>query len=151
MNPKVRSSRQEVFFKKRVLRYFAKFTGKHLCQSPFFNSFITSGGDLCHAGTSKLISETNRWTGPCVIQILLEGRSETIIHHWCGNGKYTTVLCFGISGLIPGSLFHFTNGVWRVSGSFSHVLRHCGIRVCFSFWCRWDYVTSRRYHSTVTV
>ena len=32
-----RSSRQEVFCKKDVLRNFAKFTGKHLCQSFFFN------------------------------------------------------------------------------------------------------------------
>ena len=31
----VRSSRLEVFCKKGVLRNFAKFTGKHLCQSPF--------------------------------------------------------------------------------------------------------------------
>ena len=54
---------------------------------------MTSGGDLCHVGTSKLISETNQWTGPCVI-----GCSETMIHHWCGSGKYTTVLCFGIGG-----------------------------------------------------
>ena len=33
----VRSSRPEVFCKKGVLRNFTKFTGKHLCQSPFFN------------------------------------------------------------------------------------------------------------------
>ena len=32
-----RSSRPEVFRKKGVLRKFAKFTGKHLCQSLFFN------------------------------------------------------------------------------------------------------------------
>ena len=32
-----RSSRPEVFWKKGVLRNFAKFTGKHLCQSLFFN------------------------------------------------------------------------------------------------------------------
>ena len=31
------SSRPEVFYKKGVLRKFAKFTGKHLCQSLFFN------------------------------------------------------------------------------------------------------------------
>ena len=30
------SSRLEVFCKKGVLRNFAKFTGKHLCQSLFF-------------------------------------------------------------------------------------------------------------------
>ena len=33
----VRSSRPEVFCKKGVLRNFAKFTGKHLCQSLFFS------------------------------------------------------------------------------------------------------------------
>ena len=32
-----RSSRPEVFCKKAVLRNFGKFTGKHLCQSLFFN------------------------------------------------------------------------------------------------------------------
>ena len=32
-----RSSRPEVFCKKGVLRNFAKFTGKHLCQILFFN------------------------------------------------------------------------------------------------------------------
>ena len=32
-----RSRRLEVFFKKGALRNFAKFTGKHLCQSLFFN------------------------------------------------------------------------------------------------------------------
>ena len=33
---RVRSSRQELFCKKDVLRNFAKFTGKRLCQSLFF-------------------------------------------------------------------------------------------------------------------
>ena len=32
-----RSSRPEVFCKKGVLRNFVKFTGKHMCQSLFFN------------------------------------------------------------------------------------------------------------------
>ena len=32
-----RSSRPEVFCRKDVYRNFAKFTGKHLCQSLFFN------------------------------------------------------------------------------------------------------------------
>ena len=35
--PKKRSIRPEVFCKKGFLRNFAKFTGKHLCQSLFFN------------------------------------------------------------------------------------------------------------------
>ena len=33
----IRSSRPEVFCKKGVLKNFAKFTGKHLCQSLLFN------------------------------------------------------------------------------------------------------------------
>ena len=32
-----RSSRAEVFYKKNVLKNFPKFTGKHLCQSLFFD------------------------------------------------------------------------------------------------------------------
>ena len=35
-NTNERSSRPEVFCKKGILRNFAKFTGKHLCQSLFF-------------------------------------------------------------------------------------------------------------------
>ena len=40
--PKVtyRSSHPEVFCKKGVLRNFAKFTGKHLCQSLFLNKVV---------------------------------------------------------------------------------------------------------------
>ena len=34
------SCRSEVFCKKGVLKNFAKFTGKHLCQSLFFNKFL---------------------------------------------------------------------------------------------------------------
>ena len=43
-----RSSHSEVFCKKGVLKNFAKFTGKHLCQSFFLNKVLikynTSGG-----------------------------------------------------------------------------------------------------------
>ena len=35
-----RSSRPEMFCKKGVLRNFAKFTGKHLCQSLFLNKVV---------------------------------------------------------------------------------------------------------------
>ena len=34
------SSRLDVFCKKCVLTNFTKFTGKHLCQSPFFNRLL---------------------------------------------------------------------------------------------------------------
>ena len=36
----LRSSRPEVFCKKGALKNFAKFTGKHLCQSLFFNKVV---------------------------------------------------------------------------------------------------------------
>ena len=38
-----RSSRPELFCKKGVLRNFAKFTGKHLCQRLFFNKVAGHG------------------------------------------------------------------------------------------------------------
>ena len=41
-----RSSCPEVFCKKVVLRNFAKFTGKHLCQSVFFNKVAGLGLQL---------------------------------------------------------------------------------------------------------
>ena len=77
---------------------------------------MTSGRDLCHAGPSKLICETNRWTVPCVMQFLPEGYSEQItILHLCGSGKYSTVLCFSIVGgdaRIPAP-----SRTWGVEGS----------------------------------
>ena len=47
----IRSSRPEVFCKKGVLRNFTKFTGKHLCQSLFFNkvSGLFTGKHLCQS------------------------------------------------------------------------------------------------------
>ena len=35
-----RGSRPEVFCKKDILKNFAKFTGKHLCKSLFFNKVV---------------------------------------------------------------------------------------------------------------
>ena len=42
-----RSSRPDVFCKKGVLRNFAKYTGKHLCQSLFFNKEALAQGFSC--------------------------------------------------------------------------------------------------------
>ena len=56
---------------------------------------MTSSGDLCHRGTSKLICEANRWIGSGVIRFLPKGRSEqNIIVHLCGSPKYNIALCF---------------------------------------------------------
>ena len=48
-----RSSRPEMFCKKGVFRNFAKFTGKHMCQTFFFNKL---------AGVND---DTNRFFGEC--------------------------------------------------------------------------------------
>ena len=50
-----KSSRPEVFCKKGIFRNFAKFTGKQLCQSLFFNKVA----GLRPAGCSKLILDKN--------------------------------------------------------------------------------------------
>ena len=47
-----RSRRPEVFCKKDVLRNFAKFTGKHLCQSLFFNKVAEPSP--CNFNTKRL-------------------------------------------------------------------------------------------------
>ena len=93
---------------------------------------MTCGGDLCHVGLSKLICETNRWTGACVMPFLPEGRSEqTMILHLCGSGKYTTVLCFStVQGRYP--IFHL--GCGEFPGTFSDVLGYHRVGMCFSLW-----------------
>ena len=45
LKPLTKSSQQRCSVKKGVLRNFAKFTGKHLCQSLFFNK-VAGGGRL---------------------------------------------------------------------------------------------------------
>ena len=44
-----RSSRPDVFCKYGVLRNFAKFTGKHLCQSLYFNKVAGLRKHLCQS------------------------------------------------------------------------------------------------------
>ena len=51
-----RSSRPKLFCKKGVLRNFAKFTGKHLCQSLFFNK--VAGLRLWHSDFCEICKNT---------------------------------------------------------------------------------------------
>ena len=66
-----RSSRPEVFCEKGVLRNFGKFTGKHLCQSLFFNKF--AGGRLFLRDTffygTPLVAASNRSGGVSSIKL----------------------------------------------------------------------------------
>ena len=43
-----KNSCPEVFCKKRVLRNFTDFTGKHLCQSLFFNKVASLRPEACN-------------------------------------------------------------------------------------------------------
>ena len=55
-------------------------------------SQMTSGGNLCHIGTSKFICEANQWTGFCVMWFLPRGCFEqTMILNLCGSVKYTSL------------------------------------------------------------
>ena len=54
----IRSSRPEVFCKKDVLRNFAKFTGKHLCQSLFYNKVASLRPAIVHRTPVVAASET---------------------------------------------------------------------------------------------
>ena len=51
-----RSSRPDVLCQKGVLRHFAKFTGKHLCQGLFFNK--VAGGATVEMEIFVLLAET---------------------------------------------------------------------------------------------
>ena len=53
ISKKLRSSRPEVFCKKGVRRNFAKFLGKHLCQSLFFNKVVGLSNPLKHFFADK--------------------------------------------------------------------------------------------------
>ena len=55
-----RSSCPEVFCKKGVLRNFAKFTGKHLCQRLFFKKEVFSC-EFCEISKNTFFTERLRW------------------------------------------------------------------------------------------
>ena len=49
-----RSSRPEVFCKKGVLKIYVKFTGKHLCQSPFLTNLQAS---VCNFIKTEILTQ----------------------------------------------------------------------------------------------
>ena len=55
-----RSSRPDVFCQKGVLRHFAKFTGKHLCQGLFFDK--VAGGATVEMEIFVLLAEAYQFS-----------------------------------------------------------------------------------------
>ena len=71
-----RSSSPKVFCKKRVLRNFAKFTGKHLYQSLFLNK-VAGWGTFLHLFWRKsFLTEHLGWLLLCMMYALLTGKVE---------------------------------------------------------------------------
>ena len=92
-----------LFWTWRWSRYrgFSKIGMPSGCLSYFHTkvcSQITSGGDLYDIGPSKLICETNWWTGLCVMRFLPEGYSDRLWYFICVEVGYTSVLCFSMRG-----------------------------------------------------
>ena len=72
-----RNSRPEVFCKKRVLRNFAKFTGKRLCHSLFLNNFIKKetqvfSCEFCEISKNTFIHRTPPVAASENIQLFLD-------------------------------------------------------------------------------
>ena len=89
-----RSCCQEVFYKKGVLRNFAKFTGKHLCQSFFFNKVAVQIIQWHYPLNSQSIFFFLFWTPPhfCLFhQILVHwvNFSSDIVRHDIDGETYS--------------------------------------------------------------
>ena len=68
LQKKFRSSRSEVLCKKGVLKSFAKFTGRRLCQSLFFNKVVKKetltqvfSCEFCEVSKNTFFIELLRW------------------------------------------------------------------------------------------
>ena len=93
----VRSSRPEVFYKKGILRNFAKFTGKHLCQRLFFNK--VSGAKAGVAVSNKyeihlkkkdsLPQKSRRSHNRCSVKEGLKGQAQVFSCEFCEISKST--------------------------------------------------------------
>ena len=70
----------EVFYKKGVLRKFAKFTGKRLCQSLFFNKVT---GLRPYFFLFKDIDHAISWT----FLLLQNNQQKTVLHTIKSNGS----------------------------------------------------------------
>ena len=70
-----RSSRPKVFFKKGILKNFAKFTGKHLYQSLFFNK-------VAELKPATLLKKNRLWHRCFPVNIAKFLRAPFLEHLW---------------------------------------------------------------------
>ena len=92
-----RSSRSEVFFKKGVFKNFAKFTGKHLCQSLFVNKI--SGLRPATLLKKKL------WHKSFPVNFMKFLRTPFFIEHLL-VGAYLFLQCMQYQNMTPSAVFH---------------------------------------------
>ena len=77
------SSRPEIFYKKGVIKNFAKFTGKHLCQSLFLNKIIKKtkkylNETVWKIGTTKVVHMLRYFRNLC--QLTKKNFGDLILH-----------------------------------------------------------------------
>ena len=92
-----RSSRSEMFFKKGVFKNFAKFTGKHLCQSLFVNKI--SGLWPATLLKKKL------WHKGFPVSFMKFLRTSFFIEHLL-VGAYLFLQCMQYQNMTPSTVFH---------------------------------------------
>ena len=97
MSDRVQKQPPEVFCKKGVLRNLAKFTGKHLCQSLFFNKvagvakFLRKPFSQNTSGRLLLRVKYPWWN---IMRIKLKFTSHAILHYFwsaCLSKKFFTI------------------------------------------------------------
>ena len=88
---RLRSSRQEVFYEKGVLRNFTKLTGKHLCQSLFFNK-VAGLRHRCFPVNFAKFLRTSFLTEPLWWTFIMKELIKFTI--WLLQSRYISYRCF---------------------------------------------------------
>ena len=136
----LRSSRPEVFCKKLILRNFAKFTGKHLCQSLFFNKvagLMRKKGDsgtgvfceFCEISKNIFFIEHLQWL---LLNIVGDFSRPKYPYKYT---KYLQMLDFSISYFKIGYICYFISETYHQNGlrarwiaQGNRQILHCNLR-----------------------
>ena len=121
-----RSSRRRCSVKKGVLKNFAKFTGKHLCQSLFLNKVA---GDACNFIKKEILAQVfscefseiykNTFLTEHLRRLLLTSLESFWITSWpCkfikSLSEMSKIECFTSSALHPCFRQHVSNSFWGI-------------------------------------